>query len=54
MNYDKATNQTPLLLGRPFMKMTKTKINVFKGRLTMKVDDEVTKFLVFDEEKNKK
>ncbi|XVF17036.1 hypothetical protein REPUB_Repub10bG0082100 [Reevesia pubescens] len=53
MDDDEATNQNFLLLGRPIMKMAKTKINVFKGSLTMEVNDEVAKFLVFDEEKVK-
>ncbi|XVF37188.1 hypothetical protein REPUB_Repub19eG0124600 [Reevesia pubescens] len=51
MDDEEATNQNPLLLGRPFMKMAKTKIYVFKGSLTMEVDDEVAKFFIFDEEK---
>ncbi|XVF31743.1 hypothetical protein REPUB_Repub17cG0018400 [Reevesia pubescens] len=51
MDDDKAINQSPLLLWRPFMKTAKTKIDVFKGSLTMEVDDEVAKFSVFDEEK---
>ncbi|XVF12084.1 hypothetical protein REPUB_Repub08aG0084200 [Reevesia pubescens] len=51
MDDDEATNQTLLLLRRHFMKVAKTKINVFQGSLMMEVDDEVAKFLVFDEEK---
>ena len=34
----------PLLLGRPFMKTARTKIDVFKGTLTMEFDGEVIDF----------
>ncbi|CAN6566302.1 unnamed protein product [Malus baccata var. baccata] len=34
----------PILLGRPFMKTTRTKIDVFKGTLTMEFDGEVIDF----------
>ncbi|KAB2597239.1 S ribonuclease [Pyrus ussuriensis x Pyrus communis] len=34
----------PILLGRPFMKTARTKIDVFKGTLTMKFDGEVIDF----------
>ncbi|CAN6707265.1 unnamed protein product [Malus baccata var. baccata] len=34
----------PILLGRPFMKTARTKINVFKGTLTMEFDGEVIDF----------
>ncbi|CAN6586245.1 unnamed protein product [Malus baccata var. baccata] len=36
--------QLPILLGRPFMKTTRTKIDVFKGTLTMEFDGEVIDF----------
>ncbi|XVF31944.1 hypothetical protein REPUB_Repub17cG0038600 [Reevesia pubescens] len=49
MDDEEATNPTPLLLGRPLMKMAKTKIDLFKGSQTMEVDDEMAKFLVFEE-----
>ncbi|XVE99060.1 hypothetical protein REPUB_Repub03eG0164400 [Reevesia pubescens] len=47
MDDEEATSQTSLLLGRPFMKMTKTKIDVFKRSLTMEVNDKVTNFFFF-------
>ncbi|CAN6570915.1 unnamed protein product [Malus baccata var. baccata] len=34
----------PILLGRPFMKTARTKIDVFKGTLTMELDGEVIDF----------
>ncbi|KAM1551520.1 hypothetical protein ACFXTH_043775 [Malus domestica] len=34
----------PILLGRPFMKTTRTKIDVFKGTLTMEFDGDVIDF----------
>ncbi|KAM2016485.1 hypothetical protein ACFX16_046894 [Malus domestica] len=34
----------PILLGRPFMKIARTKIDVFKGTLTMEFDGEVIDF----------
>ncbi|XP_070679141.1 uncharacterized protein [Malus domestica] len=34
----------PILLGRPFLKTARTKIDVFKGTLTMKFDGEVIDF----------
>ncbi|CAN6716177.1 unnamed protein product [Malus baccata var. baccata] len=38
----------PILLGRPFMKIARTKIDVFNGTLTMKFDGEVINFNLFD------
>lgn len=38
----------PLLLGRPFLKTSKTKIDVHEGNLTMEFDGEVIKFNIFD------
>ena len=39
---------TPILLGRPFLKTSKTKIDVHSGTLTMKFDDEIVKFNIYD------
>ncbi|KAM1832529.1 hypothetical protein ACFX13_022454 [Malus domestica] len=39
--------QLTILLGRPFMKTTRTKIDVFKGTLTMEFDGEVIDFNIF-------
>ncbi|CAN6557497.1 unnamed protein product [Malus baccata var. baccata] len=42
---DSAHSSTlPILLGRPFMKTTRTKIDVFKGTLAMEFDKEVIDF----------
>ncbi|CAN6566303.1 unnamed protein product [Malus baccata var. baccata] len=38
----------PILLGRPFMKTARTKINVFNGTLTMEFDGEVINFNLSD------
>ena len=43
---------SPILLGRPFLKTAKTKIDVDKGILTMEFDGETTEFDVFKEIKN--
>ncbi|KAM2536101.1 hypothetical protein TB2_021841 [Malus domestica] len=40
--------QLPILLGRPFMKIARTKIDVFKGTLTMEFDGEVIDFNISD------
>ncbi|CAN6685717.1 unnamed protein product [Malus baccata var. baccata] len=40
--------QLPILLGRPFMKTARTRIDVFKGTLTMKFDGEVIDFNISD------
>ncbi|KAM1588426.1 hypothetical protein ACFX10_027443 [Malus domestica] len=44
--------QLPILLGRPFMKTTKTKIDVAKGVLTMEFGGDMIKFNVSDSVKN--
>ncbi|XP_026435521.1 uncharacterized protein LOC113333225 [Papaver somniferum] len=41
-------SSTPLLLGRPFMRTARTKIDVFKGVLTMEFDDEIISFNIFE------
>ncbi|CAN6566306.1 unnamed protein product [Malus baccata var. baccata] len=38
----------PILLGRPFMKTARTKIDVYNGTLTMEFDGEVINFNLFD------
>ncbi|KAM1405285.1 hypothetical protein ACFX2F_000134 [Malus domestica] len=42
------SSQLPILLGQPFMKTTRTKIDVFKGTLTMEFDGEVIDFNISD------
>ncbi|KAM2342889.1 hypothetical protein ACFX1X_015233 [Malus domestica] len=46
LEMEDSTNVTPLpiLLGRPFMKTARTKIDVFKGTLTMEFDGEIINF----------
>ena len=41
-------NEPPILLGRPFLKAYRTKIDVHSGQLTMEFDGEVIKFNIFD------
>nr|POE93169.1 hypothetical protein CFP56_40322 [Quercus suber] len=38
----------PILLGRPFLKTSKTKIDVHSGTLTMEFDGEIVKFNIYD------
>ena len=48
MEMDKSKlNTTQLLLGRPFMKIARTKIDVYSGQLTMEFDGEVIEFNIF-------
>ena len=42
-------NLSPILLGRPFLKTSKTKIDVDKRKLTMEFDGEIIAFDVFKE-----
>ncbi|CAN6725357.1 unnamed protein product [Malus baccata var. baccata] len=46
LEMEDSSNVTPLpiLLGRPFMKTARTKIDVFKGTLTMEFDGEIINF----------
>lgn len=39
----------PIILGRPFLPTERTVIDVFKGELTMRVEDQVISFNVFKE-----
>jgi len=48
MNMGDACHDIPILLGRPFLKTAKTKIDVHEGTLTMKFDGEVIIFNIFD------
>ncbi|CAN6586228.1 unnamed protein product [Malus baccata var. baccata] len=41
----------PILLGRPFMKTARTKIDVFKGTLTMEFDGEIINFNISEDMK---
>ncbi|XP_021719104.1 uncharacterized protein LOC110686822 [Chenopodium quinoa] len=42
------SDSVPLLLGRPFLTTSKTKIEVHEGNLTMEFDGEMIKFNIFD------
>ncbi|XP_071939803.1 uncharacterized protein [Coffea arabica] len=45
---DDNSNSSPILLGRPFLKTARTKIDVFTGTLTMEFDGGVIKFSIYD------
>ena len=44
MKDDASLNPSPILLGRLFLKTSKTKIDIDKGTLIMKFDGELTEF----------
>ncbi|CAH9118492.1 unnamed protein product [Cuscuta europaea] len=46
-----ADQTTPILLGRPFLKSAKTKIDVSSGSLTIEFDDQKVEFNIFDSTK---
>ncbi|XP_052203082.1 uncharacterized protein LOC127808554 [Diospyros lotus] len=48
MEEDDSSNLAPILLGRPFLKTARTKIDVHDGTLTMEFDREIVKFNIFD------
>jgi len=48
MNMGYACYDIPILLGKPFLKIARTKIDVYEGTLTMGFDGEVIKFNIFD------
>ncbi|XP_052209235.1 uncharacterized protein LOC127812751 [Diospyros lotus] len=48
MEEDASSNLAPILLGRSFLKTTRTKIDVHDGTLTMEFDREIVKFNIFD------
>jgi hypothetical protein len=43
-----ASNSTHILLGKPFMKTTRTKIDVHKGILSFEFDGEIVTFNIFN------
>lgn len=47
MEDELSPNPTPILLGRPFLKTARTKIDVHDGTLTMEFDGEVIRFNIF-------
>ncbi|XP_023906843.1 uncharacterized protein LOC112018544 [Quercus suber] len=48
LDMENGDQTTPILLGRPFLKTSKTKIDVHSGTLTMKFDGEIIKFNIYD------
>ncbi|CAN6695643.1 unnamed protein product [Malus baccata var. baccata] len=48
MEHDPMPTALPLILGRPFLRTTRTKIDVYDGTLTMEIDGEIVKFRIFD------
>ena len=48
MEDDHSSNSSPIILGRPFLKTARTKIDVYEGILIMEFDGEIIKFNLFD------
>ena len=48
LNMENGDQTTLILLGRPFLKTSKTKIDVHSGTLTMEFDGEIVKFNIYD------
>ncbi|CAN6694512.1 unnamed protein product [Malus baccata var. baccata] len=48
MEHDPMPTALPLILGRPFLRTARTKIDVYDGTLTMEVDGENIKFKMFN------
>ncbi|XP_024047937.1 uncharacterized protein LOC112101497, partial [Citrus clementina] len=48
MEDDNSSNSIPILLGRPFLKTARTKMDIHKGTLTMEFDGEVIEFNMND------
>ncbi|KAL0440268.1 UNVERIFIED_CONTAM: hypothetical protein Slati_2509800 [Sesamum latifolium] len=48
MREDNSPNSTSILLGRPFLKTARTKIDVHSGTLTIEFDGEIIRFNIFD------
>ncbi|XP_019172808.1 PREDICTED: uncharacterized protein LOC109168223 [Ipomoea nil] len=48
MEEDNSTNSSLILLGRPFLKTSRTKIDVHDGTLTMEFDGELIKFNIYN------
>ncbi|XP_042406117.1 uncharacterized protein LOC121996270 [Zingiber officinale] len=48
MEGDVLANRAPLILGRPFLKTARTKINVHAGTLSMVIGDTVVRFSIFE------
>ncbi|XP_038978588.1 uncharacterized protein LOC120108942, partial [Phoenix dactylifera] len=48
LDMENGDQTAPILLGRPFLKTSKTKIDVHSGTLTMEFDGEIIKFNIYD------
>ena len=48
MEHDPMPTALPLILGRPFIRTTRTKIDVYDGTLTMEIEGESVKFRIFN------
>ena len=48
LDMENGDQTTPILLGRPFLKTSKTKIDVHSGTLTVEFDGEIVKFNIYD------
>ncbi|KAM1265683.1 hypothetical protein ACFX2J_035340 [Malus domestica] len=48
MEHDPMPTALPLILGRPFLRTARTKIDVYDGTLTMEIDGENVKFRIFN------
>ncbi|XP_042423489.1 uncharacterized protein LOC122011126 [Zingiber officinale] len=54
MEGDVLMNRAPIILGRPFLKTARTKIDVHAGTLSMEIADVVVQFSIFDTIQQKK
>ncbi|CAN6688478.1 unnamed protein product [Malus baccata var. baccata] len=48
MEHDPMPSALPLILGRPFLRTARTKIDVYDGTLTMEIEGESVKFRIFN------
>ncbi|XP_044466609.1 uncharacterized protein LOC123196623 [Mangifera indica] len=48
MEDDNSSKLVPILLGRPFLKTSRTKIDILEGTLTMEFDGEVIRFNIYE------
>nr|XP_028962161.1 uncharacterized protein LOC114826255 [Malus domestica] len=48
MEHDPMFTALPLILGKPFLRTARTKIDVYDGTLTMEIDGESVKFRIFN------
>ena len=48
MEKESPTNLSPLILGKPFLKIVITKIDVYEGTLSMEIRDNVVRFNILN------